>query len=225
MIYTHLRLLYLHYYPSAFPTMILVYLKSRIGIFNFSSLILTSHMMCMSNLTSFWGFPVIMQVVGWSKNWRRNCHVSLCVISLVSIWRHPTQNYQLNMCVCVCVCVCINYKVLNYILNNLIWRNYTFFMYKIWLFCYDLFLLFGQKQIGVESSNQLGTYVIYILKFYSLFIMYLGGRIFWVWNQGCEVWICMLATKPKLVALRMQVGYGKTWVIIYRNRCTKVTPK
>jgi hypothetical protein len=81
-------------------------------------------------------------------------------------------------------------------------------MYKIWLFGYDLFLFFGQKQIGVESSNQLEHMLFIFWNFYSLFIMFLGGCIFGVWSQGCEVWICMLATKPKLVALRLQVGYA-----------------
>jgi hypothetical protein len=88
---------YLHYYPSVFPTMILVYLKSRIGIFNFSSLVLTSRMMCISNLTSFWGFPVIVQVVGGSKNWRRNfmLHYMWFCWFLCGGTRHKTTNLNL----------------------------------------------------------------------------------------------------------------------------------
>ncbi len=96
---------YHHYYPSVFPTMILVYLKSRIGIFNFSSLVLTSHIMCISNLTSFWGFPVIVQVVGWFENWRRNFmfHYVWFHWFLCGGGEHKTTN-SIGMCVCVCVC-------------------------------------------------------------------------------------------------------------------------
>jgi hypothetical protein len=83
--------------------------------------------MCISNLTSFWGFPVIVQVVGWFENWRRNFmfHYVWFHWFLCGGGEHKTTN-SIGMCVCVCVCVL---KDISIIIFKII-----FFMYKIWLF-------------------------------------------------------------------------------------------